>query len=51
MWNQPTTDFVGRHGSLEAAFMALTLGHLDHVAPDHRPADAPTAPSLDRSTR
>ena len=31
--DQGTGDFVGHHGSLEAAFMALTVGHLDHAAP------------------
>jgi ABC-2 type transport system ATP-binding protein len=48
--DQPTVDLVGRHGSLEEAFMALTLGHLDHAAPAVAPAAALPHP-LDRSAR
>jgi ABC-2 type transport system ATP-binding protein len=43
----PTAEFVGRHGSLEEAFMALTLGHLDHATT----ALAPTALALQPSDR
>jgi ABC-2 type transport system ATP-binding protein len=50
--DQPTADFVGRHGSLEAAFMALTAGHLDHAARTHpAPTDAVLSPAADRSLR
>jgi ABC-2 type transport system ATP-binding protein len=45
--DQPTADFVGRHGSLEEAFMALTLGHLDHATPDL----STLSPAPDRSLR